>query len=288
MRAIYKKEFKSYFNSMMGYVFVAFLLVAVSIYFSGYNLGMGYPLLGITLSSVTFLFLILVPVLTMRSLSEEQKNKTDQLLYTSPVSVGEIVFGKYLALVSVFAIPMVVICFYPIIMDAYGTIDFGMAYVAIFGFFLLGCAYISVGLFISSITESQIIAAVIYLRVLLFSYLMSGIAGFFSDTAITSLLAFTVLLLVFCLIYYIMAKNIIASCGVFVIGEVILVVLYFVKKTWFEGAIAKVLGTFDLTAASTNMIQNGILDITDIVFYLSIIGLFLFFTVQSIQKKRWS
>ncbi|MCI9542233.1 MAG: ABC transporter permease subunit [Lachnospiraceae bacterium] len=288
MRAIYKKEFKSYFNSMMGYVFVAFLLVAVSIYFSGYNLGMGYPLLGITLSSVTFLFLILVPVLTMRSLSEEQKNKTDQLLYTSPVSVGEIVFGKYLALVSVFAIPMVVICFYPIIMDAYGTIDFGMAYVAIFGFFLLGCAYISVGLFISSITESQIIAAVISFSVLLFSYLMSGIAGFFSDTAITSLLAFTVLLLVFCLIYYIMAKNIIASCGVFVIGEVILVVLYFVKKTWFEGAIAKVLGTFDLTAASTNMIQNGILDITDIVFYLSIIGLFLFFTVQSIQKKRWS
>ncbi len=288
MKAIYKKEFKSYFNSMMGYVFVAFLLVAVSIYFSGYNLGMGYPLLGITLSSVTFLFLILVPVLTMRSLSEEQKNKTDQLLYTSPVSVGEIVFGKYLALVSVFAIPMVVICFYPIIMDAYGTIDFGMAYVAIFGFFLLGCAYISVGLFISSITESQIIAAVISFSVLLFSYLMSGIAGFFSDTAITSLLAFTVLLLVFCLIYYIMAKNIIASCGVFVIGEVILVVLYFVKKTWFEGAIAKVLGTFDLTAASTNMIQNGILDITDIVFYLSIIGLFLFFTVQSIQKKRWS
>ncbi len=288
MKAIYKKEFKSYFNSMMGYVFVAFLLVAVSIYFSGYNLGMGYPLLGITLSSVTFLFLILVPVLTMRSLSEEQKNKTDQLLYTSPVSVGEIVFGKYLALVSVFAIPMVVICFYPIIMDAYGTIDFGMAYVAIFGFFLLGCAYISVGLFISSITESQIIAAVISFSVLLFSYLMSGIAGFFSDTAITSLLAFTVLLLVFCLIYYIMAKNIIASCGVFVIGEVILVVLYFVKRTWFEGAIAKVLGTFDLTAASTNMIQNGILDITDIVFYLSIIGLFLFFTVQSIQKKRWS
>lgn len=288
MKAIYKKEFKSYFNSMMGYVFVAFLLVAVSIYFSGYNLGMGYPLLGITLSSVTFLFLILVPVLTMRSLSEEQKNKTDQLLYTSPVSVGEIVFGKYLALVSVFAIPMVVICFYPIIMDAYGTIDFGMAYVAVFGFFLLGCAYISVGLFISSITESQIIAAVISFSVLLFSYLMSGIAGFFSDTAITSLLAFTVLLLVFCLIYYIMAKNIIASCGVFVIGEVILVVLYFVKRTWFEGAIAKVLGTFDLTAASTNMIQNGILDITDIVFYLSIIGLFLFFTVQSIQKKRWS
>lgn len=288
MKAIYKKEFKSYFNSMMGYVFVAFVLLAVSIYFSAFNLGMGYPLMGSTLSSVIFLFLILVPILTMRSLSEEQKNKTDQLLYTSPVSVGEIVFGKYLALVSVFAIPVLVICLYPLVLDGYGTIDFGMAYLAIVGFFLLGCAYISIGFFISSITESQIIAAVISFGVLLFTYLISGISGFFADTAITSLMAFTVILLVFCLIYYIMAKNVIASAVVFVVGEIALVALYFAKRTWFEGAIAKVLKTFDLAAASTNMIQNGILDITDIVFYLSVIGLFLFFTVQSIQKKRWS
>lgn len=273
---------------MMGYVFIAFVLLTVSIYFSAFNLGMGYPLMGTTLSSVVFLFLILVPVLTMRSLSEEQKNKTDQLLYTSPVSVGEIVFGKYLALVSVYAIPVLVICLYPVIMDEYGTVDFGMAYLAIFGFFLLGCAYISVGLFISSITESQIIAAVISFGVLLFSYLVSGITGFFSDTAITSFVAFTVILIMFCLIYYLMAKNILASTAVFLVGEIALVILYFVKKTWFEGAIAKVLKTFDLAAASTNMIQNGILDFTDIIFYLSVIGLFLFFTVQSIQKKRWS
>lgn len=288
MKAIYKKEFKSYFNSMMGYVFVAFVLVAVGIYFSAYNLGMGYPLMGVTFSSVTFLFLILVPILTMRSLSEEQKNKTDQLLYTSPVSIGSIVFGKYLALISVFAIPVLIICLYPLVLEQYGTIDLAMAYVAIFGFFILGCAYISVGLFISSITESQIIAAVISFAVLLFSYLISGITGFFADTAITSLIAFSVILLVFCLIYYIMARNVAASAIVFVVGEAALVILYVVKKTWFEGAIAKALGTFDLASASANMIQNGILDITDIVFYLSVIGLFLFFTVQSIQKKRWS
>ncbi len=288
MKAIYKKEFKSYFNSMMGYVFVAFVLLVVGIYFSAFNLGMGYPLMGSTLSSVIFLFLILVPILTMRSLSEEQKNKTDQLLYTSPVSIGGIVFGKYLALVSVFAIPVAIICLYPVILDEYGTIDFAMAYLAILGFFLLGCAYIAVGLFISSITESQIIAAVISFGVLLFSYLVSGIAGFFADTAITSLIAFTVILLVFCLIYYFLAMNIAASAIVFVVVEAVLLIMYFLKKTWFEGAIAKVLGTFDLSAASTNMIQNGILDITDIVFYLSVIGLFLFFTVQSIQKKRWS
>lgn len=288
MLAIYKKEFKSYFNSMMGYVFIAFLLVAIGIYFSAYNLGMGYPMMSITLSSVTFLFLILVPILTMRSLSEEQRNKTDQLLFTSPVSIWSIVFGKYLALISVFAIPVLVVCLYPAILSKYGTVDMGMAYLAILAFFLLGCAYISIGLFISSVTESQIIAAVLSFAALLVTYLISGIAGFFADTAITSLLAFSVLLLVFCLIYYIMAKNIVASAIVFVVAEALLVAAYILKKTSFEGAIASALNTLDLAAASTNMIQNGILDITDIVYYISVIGLFLFFTVQSIQKKRWS
>lgn len=288
MLAIYKKEFKSYFNSMMGYVFIAFVLVAVGIYFSAYNLGMGYPLMSVTLGSVTFLFLILVPILTMRSLSEEQKNKTDQLLFTSPVSIWSIVFGKYLALISVFAIPVLVICLYPAVLSEYGTVDMAMAYLSILGFFLLGSAYISIGLFISSITESQIIAAVISFGALLVTYLISGIAGFFADTAITSLLAFSVLLLLFCLIYYIMAKSIAASAIVFVVGEAALVVAYLLKKTAFEGAIADVLGTLDLTAASANLIQNGILDITDIVYYISVTGLFLFFTVQSIQKKRWS
>lgn len=288
MLAIYKKEFKSYFTSMMGYVFIAFVLVAVGIYFSAYNLGMGYPLISVTLNSVTFLFLILVPILTMRSLSEEQKNKTDQLLFTSPVSIWSIVFGKYAALLSIYAIPVLIICFYPAVLSDYGTVDMAMSYLSILGFFLLGSAYIAIGLFISSITESQIIAAVISFGVLLATYLMPGISGFFADTAITSLLAFSVLLLVFCVIYYIMAKNIAASVIVFVVAEAVLAAAYLIKQTAFEGAIAKALNALDLSSACTNLMQNGILDITDIVYYISVIGLFLFFTVQSIQKKRWS
>lgn len=288
MAAIYKKEFRSYFTSMMGYVFVAFVLLVVGIYFSALNLGLSYPLIGYTLSSVIFLFLIFVPILTMRSLSEEQRNKTDQLLYTSPISVGSIVMGKYLALVSVFAIPVAVICCLPIVLGEYGKVDYAMSYLAILGFFLLGAAYIAVGLFISSITESQIIAAVITFGTLLFSYLVSGVAGFFSDTAVTSLISFTVILLVFCGVYFIMTRNIIISGSIFAVVEIAMLVLFKVKVTMFEGAIAKVINTFDLAAASANMIQNGILDLTDIVFYLSVIGLFLFFTVQSIQKKRWS
>ncbi len=145
MKAIYKKELKSYFTSMMGYVYVAFVLLMVGIYFIAYNINGGYPLIGYSLSTVTFLFLILVPLLTMRALSEEQKNKTDQLLYTSPISIFQIVLGKYLALLTVFFIPILVICTFPLIMGRYGKLDYGMSYLAIFGFFLLGAAYIAVG-----------------------------------------------------------------------------------------------------------------------------------------------
>ena len=287
MLAIYKRELKSYFTSMMGYVFVAFVLVVVGIYFAAYNLN-AYPLIGYTLYNVTFLFLILVPILTMRSLAEEQRNKTDQLLYTSPVSLLGIVIGKFLALISVFGIPVLVICFYPQILGQYGTVNMPMSYLAIFGFFLLGCAYIAIGMFISSITESQIIAAVISFVVLMASYQMEGIASFFSDTAVTSLIAFSVLFLLIGIGYGVAARNVVMPAVLFVLAEAVLGGFYLANPVWFEGAFAAMLKKLNLAGLSYNMIQSGILDFTNIVFYLSVIGLFLFLTVQSIKKKRWN
>lgn len=287
MLAIYKRELKSYFTSMMGYVFVAFVLVVVGIYFAAYNLN-AYPLIGYTLYNVTFLFLILVPILTMRSLAEEQRNKTDQLLYTSPVSLLGIVIGKFLALISVFGIPVLVICFYPQILGQYGTVNMPMSYLAIFGFFLLGCAYIAIGMFISSITESQIIAAVISFVVLMVSYQMEGIASFFSDTAVTSLIAFSVLFLLIGVGYGVAARNVVMPAVLFVLAEAVLGGFYLANPVWFEGAFAAMLKKLNLAGLSYNMIQSGILDFTNIVFYLSVIGFFLFLTVQSIKKKRWN
>lgn len=288
MLAIYKKEFKSYFTSMMGYVFVAFVTLVVGIYFIALNLGYSYPIIGYSLASVTFMFLIIVPILTMRVLSEEQKNKTDQLLLTSPISVFNIVTGKYIALLSVFLIPILLICIYPIIMVQYGTVNFSMSYLAIFGFFLLGAAYISIGLFVSSLTENQIISAVVCFGVLLISYLITGITTFISNTPKTSFIGFSILLFLLSIGYYVMTKNMLAGGFAFVIGEIVLVILYVANNSLFEGAISKALNQIDLVGASANMIQNGILDITDIIYYLSIIGFFLFLTVQSIEKRRWS
>ena len=161
MTAIFKRELKSYLTSMVGYLFIFFVLVLTGIYFSAYQLSGGYSKFEYTLSALTFVFLIGVPILSMRVLAEERKQKTDQLLLTAPVSVWDIVLGKYLALVAVFAIPVVIMCFYPLIMSKFGTVSFASAYTGILGFFLLGCANLAIGVFMSALTESQVIAAVL-------------------------------------------------------------------------------------------------------------------------------
>ena len=148
MLAVYKKELRSYLTSMIGYVFIAFILLLLGIYFTAYNLQYASPDFGSTLNAVTFLFLIITPVLTMRILSEEKKNKTDQLLLTAPVPVWKIVFGKYLSMISIYLIPVVIAGCYPFIMGRYGTVSYTTTYTAVFGFYLLGCAQIAVGLFL--------------------------------------------------------------------------------------------------------------------------------------------
>ena len=153
MTAIYKKELRSYFTSMTGYICMAFMLVVIGIYFAVINLSSGYPYFGYTLSCVIVLFLLMTPVLTMRILAEEKNRKTDQLLLTAPVSLWKIVIGKYLAMVTVFGLALLITCFYPLILSRFGTVSLPMAYTAILGYFLYGSACIAIGLFISSITE---------------------------------------------------------------------------------------------------------------------------------------
>ena len=287
MTAIYKRELKSYLTSMVGYLFIFFILVLTGIYFSAYQLSAAYPKFEYTLNAVTFVFLIGVPILTMRVLAEERKQKTDQLLLTAPVSVGNIVIGKYLALVTVYAIPILVMCIYPLIMSKFGTVAFGSAYTAILGFFLLGCANIAIGVFMSALTESQVIAAVLTFVLLFAFYMMNGISSFFSKTSMSTCVTFGLLILAAAIILYTMIKNALISAIAAVIGEVILVVIYVVKSSVFEGGIQKVLNIFNLSGHFDNFTSN-IFDIKGIVYFLSVIAVCLFLTMQSISKRRWN
>lgn len=287
MLAVYKKELRSYLTSMVGYVFIAFVLLILGIYFTAYNLQYASPDFGATLSSVTFLFLVITPILTMRILAEEKKNRTDQLLLTAPVSVWKVILGEYLSMVTIYAIPVVISAFYPLIMGRYGVISYPMAYVAVIGFFFLGCAQIAVGLFLSSVTESQVIAAVLTFGILFCSYMMDGIESFFSDTAVSSMVAFLILAVVLGIVVYQLTKNIIFSSCVGGVLVIVVAAVYFIKPTIFTGLIQKFLNLFAIANHFDNFV-GGIFDVTGIIYMLSVVCIFVFLTVQCIQKRRWS
>ncbi len=287
MSAIYKRELHSYFCGMTGAIFMAFLLLMTGIYMTVYNLLGGYPNFEVALSGVSFVFLIAVPVLTMRSFAEEKHAKTDQLLYALPVSLTSVVLAKYLAMVTVLGIPVGVMCFYPLILNRYGTIGWAGTYGSILAFFLLGCALIAIGMFISSLTESQVIAAVVSVGVLFLTYLMSGLSGMIPETAGASYAGFLAMAVLIGLAVHVMVKNSTVSMGVTAVLVVITSALYFFKDEIFAGALPELLSAlalFDRLYSFT----NGIFDVTAIVYYLTVAALFVYLTVQSMDKKRWS
>lgn len=182
MFAIYKRELRSYFNSFIGLLFVGVNLFFLGLYYFVYNLLYGYPYYSYVVSSTAFLFLISIPILCMRILTEERHNKTDQLILTAPVSVGGIVMGKFLALTTIFAVPTLISCVYPLILTRYGSVPLGSCYLAILAFFLYGVSCIAICMLVSSITESQVIAAVLSFGVLFLGYMMSSICSVISST----------------------------------------------------------------------------------------------------------
>lgn len=182
MKAIYKRELRSYFCSFTGWLFVAVNLFMMGLYFVVYNMLIGYPTISYVLQSIVFTFIVTIPILTMRALSEERKNKTDQLILTAPVSVGKIVFGKYLALVTVLALPIAFMGVLPLFLRMGGAFQMGVSYSSLLGFFLYGSLALAVGLFISSLTESVVIAAVLSFGVLFLGYIMPGISNLLTST----------------------------------------------------------------------------------------------------------
>lgn len=287
MRAIYKRELSSYFHSMIGYVFMFFVFFIVGIYFRAYNLAYAYPTIAVTLSSVTFLFLIGIPVLTMRVFSEERKQKTDQLLLTAPVSVTKIVCGKYAALGTIYAIPVLVICVYPLILRSFGTISFTQNYTAILGFFLLGLANISIGMFLSSVTENQIVAAVLTFIAMFVCYMIQALESLFTDTSKASFVVAIVIGLLFAGVVFAMTKSKWVALGVAGLFEIAAGVLYGIKASLYEGFITGIMELFNMDGRFRAFV-TGTFDLKAILYFLSVIFVFVFLTIQSVNKRRWS
>ena len=288
MKAIYKRELKAYFDSMIGYLFIAFLVLFMGVYFLASNLAGGNPYFSAALSGLTVMMMIGVPVLTMRSFSEERKNKTDQLLLTAPVSVWGIVWGKYLSMVTVFAVPTGIFCLCPLIIQANGTAYLAADYGSILAFFLMGCVFIAIGMWISSLTESQVVAAVGTFGVFLLLMLWPSLVNFLPSSAFGSAAGFWILmsLAVFC--FYRMTESRPVSAAVWAAGTAALVILYLVRRSMFEHALTGVMEALAVEEVFEHFVLDQTFDLGGLMFYLSLVGLFLFFTTQSLEKRRWS
>jgi len=288
MLAIYKRELKSYFHSMTGCVFIAFLVMFTGIYFMAYNLNAGYPYFSYTLSGSLIVFLVGIPLLTMRSFSEERKTKTDQLLLTAPVSLTKVVLGKYFAMVTVLAVPNVIFCLFPLLIKLQGTAYLLVDYSSIAVFFLLGCVYLAIGMFMSSLTESQIIAFISTFGILLLLYLWDGILSFLPSSAFSGMIGILLILTLIVVYIYHMTKNWMLAAGIEAVGIAAALIVYFVKSSLYENLLTKLLGRIALADVFMNISSSNIVDVSGLLLYVSILIIFVFLTIQTIQKRRWS
>lgn len=234
MSAIFKRELSSYFNSAIGYIVLAVFYFFSGLYFYVYCLHYGSASLTNVFASMFMILLFLIPLITMRSFSEEKKQKTDQALLTAPVNLFEIVFGKFLAAFALLGICVTIFLLYTLIIAFFTTPDFAVILCTIIGIMLLGGALISIDIFISSLTESQIIAAIVSIGAGLLIYMLDSISSVVSNDVFSSI----------------------------------------VKAISFNENY-------------TNF-TVGILSFSNIIFFLSVIGLFTFFTIRIIERKRWS
>ena len=287
MTAVLKHELKSYFRSMTAYVFGAGLLLAVGLGAMLYNIEAAVSNFEFALSYFSIIFAVIVPILTMRVIAEERKQKTDQLLYSLPITTTQVIVGKYLALLMVYMIPLCIVAVYPLIFSQFGEVYLLTSYGSMLAFFIMGAALIALGVFISSLTDNQGFAAGIGIAVILLNYFSVSLSEYVSTTAFGSVVALCVIILALGAVIKHLTKNENLAYGVCFVLIAAIAITCFMDSTKFEGLLPRVMTKLSLFDRFTGFV-NGVFDMTSIVYYASVIVFFLFLSIQSLEKRRYN
>ena len=287
MSAVFRHELRNYFHSLTAYVFGAFLLAVIGIGAMFYNLEAAVSNFEFVLSFASIIFVVIVPILTMRTLAEERRQRTDQLLYSLPITTTQVVLGKYLALLVVYLILLAVISLYPLLFSRFGDVYLPTSYGSLFAFFMMGAALLAVGMFLSSLTDNQGFAAGIGVAAILLNYYSVSLAEYTSSTAMGSLIALYVIALLLGVVIRGLTRNENLAYGVTLVLIAALSVAYFVNSSAFEGLLPDIMTKLSLFR-QFNSFVNGAFDLTAIVYYVSVMGFFLFLSVQSMEKRRYN
>ena len=286
MKAVFKHEMGLYYHGLLAYVFGAFLLEFIGIGAMLYNINRAVANFEYALGTFCIGFVALVPILTMRVMAEEKRQKTDQLLSLLPITGVDIVLGKYFAMAVVFIAPMVVACAYPLIFSLYGDVYLPTSYGALFAFICLGLALIAIGMFISSLTESQGMAAGLCVVAMLFCYYSASLADYISSTAF-NVAALLVLSALLALIVRRLTRSDVAGLIILVLCVAAVVITWLVSPSSLETLLPDLMNKLSLFERFYTFV-NGVFDVTAIVYYASVAVFFLFLCVQSWEKKRYN
>ena len=286
MKAVFKHEMGLYYHGLLAYVFGAFLLEFIGIGAMLYNINRAVANFEYALGTFCIGFVALVPILTMRVMAEEKRQKTDQLLSLLPITGVDIVLGKYFAMAVVFIAPMVVACVYPLIFSLYGDVYLPTSYGALFAFICLGLALIAIGMFISSLTESQGMAAGLCVVAMLFCYYSASLADYISSTAF-NVAALLVLSALLALIVRRLTRSDVAGLIILVLCVAAVAITWLVNPSSLETLLPDLMNKLSLFERFYTFV-NGVFDVTAIVYYASVAVFFLFLCVQSWEKKRYN
>lgn len=287
MIAVLKHELSGYFHSLTAYIFSAFLLAFVGIGALIYNIQSAVANFEYVLGYVCLGFAVIIPILTMRVIAEERKQKTDQLLYSFPIRTSQIVMGKYFALLTVYLVPLCIVAVYPLIFAQFGEVYLPTSYGSLFAFFMMGAAMIAAGTFISSLTENQGFAAGIAVPVILLNYYSVTLAEYVSATASGSAAALIVTAVLLGFVIRHLTKNRNLAYGISILIMLAVVIIYIADSSRFEGMVPDIMTKLSLFERFYTFV-NGVFDLTAIIYYITVIIFFLFLSVQSLEKRRYN
>ena len=287
MLAVFKKEFKTYFLTPTGWIFLAVFLLVSGIFYSIQLVFQQSSQYTSFLAGLIFLFLLVVPLLTMRIFTDEKRFGTDQLLLTGPTGLWGIVLGKFLAALAVFLITILVTAVYPLMLSFHGRLDWPMIIGTYAGFILVGAAFIAIGVFVSQASEGVVGAAVLTFCALMITFIIDFLKPYMPTTEIAGLIWAAILLALPLFWLYAAGKNWTVTALAAAVLAAALVLLWFLGRDVFVGLIGKSLGWLSLTRRFGSF-SMGLLKLNEVVYYLSFVGFFLFLTVQGLERRRWN
>jgi ABC-2 type transport system permease protein len=294
MLAILKREIKAYFLTPIGCLYMGLFLLITGIFFFFSNLSNQSSYYSSFLGNVLFIYLFAVPLLTMRLFSEEKRQRTDQLLLTSPISIVEIVCGKFLAALCLYAMTLVVTILYAVVIAIHGDLLVWETLGSYIGFLFLGSCYIAIGIFVSASTENQVTAALVTFFSLFVIWLIDPISRSVPSDTFAGVISAGVLALVVVLFLFLSTRNWFIVLATAVVAAAVILFLYFSVdgyiyrfRSFFSGFLQNFLGWFSLNRRYQDF-SMGLLKFDSLLYYVSFSGLFLFLTVRLIEKRRWN